>query len=627
MAKYSDIKGFTVQTLSTDPIESTPPTGSWSSGGTMNDGKPYGFKGGGVQTAAISFGAATSNDTANENYNGTSWTENSAMSDGFSYGTGTGSQTDAIAIGGVVNPGLNMKNQTEEWNGSSWTAGGNINTARYNVANQAWGPGTASAFVGGRGPDYQPKAFHEQYNGSSWTETTDMPTDIFDGSAGGTQTNAILASGNHTKQPPGSSTSDGKTITWNGSAWTEVTEFSTARTVSSGSGIYNDFLLIGGYTPSPGNLALTEKWNGSSWTEIADISTARNSMGVSKTESDSTSAIVFGGSPSPTITEEFSVAPPTASIITEGQLFYNSTTNVFKETIQDVPGAAWASTTASNTPRFGLGGAGTQTEALIFSGAGGSPTANRPQTEHWNGSSWTELNDLNLGRYHSAKTSFGTVYTAALAATGYTYASPAQNIANVESWDGTSWTEVNDVNSARRGAGAGGTSTSGIIGGGYTTTITNLAETWNGSSWTEVSELNSGREDTGGVGTSNSVMQMHGGYLGPPGYTGATEQWNGSSWTEVNDMNTARAGAAGSGTPSLAIAVGGESDPGTTAKTEFWDGSSWTEVGDLGTARTKSGSSATSALASILVAGSAPPFSAAAEEFTVNLANKTITSS
>jgi hypothetical protein len=117
-------------------------------------------------------------------------------------------------------------------------------------------------------------------------------------------------------------------------------------------------------------------------------------------------------------------------------------------------------------------------------------------------------------------------------------------------------------------------------------------------------------------------MQMHGGYTGSQ--SGATEQWNGTSWTEVNDMNTARSGAAGSGIPSLAIAVGGE--PGNSAKTEFWNGSSWTEVGDLGTARTKAGSSATSALASIFVAGSAPPFSAAAEEWTVNLANKTITS-
>ena len=34
MAKYSDIKGFTVQTLSTDTIASAAAGGSWASGGT-----------------------------------------------------------------------------------------------------------------------------------------------------------------------------------------------------------------------------------------------------------------------------------------------------------------------------------------------------------------------------------------------------------------------------------------------------------------------------------------------------------------------------------------------------------------------------------------------------------------
>ena len=36
MAKYSDIKGFTVQTLSTDTVASQAGGGSWSSGGTKN---------------------------------------------------------------------------------------------------------------------------------------------------------------------------------------------------------------------------------------------------------------------------------------------------------------------------------------------------------------------------------------------------------------------------------------------------------------------------------------------------------------------------------------------------------------------------------------------------------------
>ena len=37
------------------------------------------------------------------------------------------------------------------------------------------------------------------------------------------------------------------------------------------------------------------------------------------------------------------IAPPVFNQITEGQLFFNSTTNAFKETVKDIPGATWAS--------------------------------------------------------------------------------------------------------------------------------------------------------------------------------------------------------------------------------------------------------------------------------------------
>ena len=36
MAKYSDIKGFTVQTLSSDTAASAIAAGSWASGGALN---------------------------------------------------------------------------------------------------------------------------------------------------------------------------------------------------------------------------------------------------------------------------------------------------------------------------------------------------------------------------------------------------------------------------------------------------------------------------------------------------------------------------------------------------------------------------------------------------------------
>ncbi len=82
-------------------------------------------------------------------------------------------------------------------------------------------------------------------------------------------------------------------------------------------------------------------------------------------------------------------------------------------------------------------------------------------TETWNGTSWTEVNDLNTSMQQlagdgTAAGSAGT-QTAALAtpggnpivtATEFLGNSESQ-VANTETWDGTSWTEVGDLNNAR----------------------------------------------------------------------------------------------------------------------------------------------------------------------------------
>ena len=636
MAKYSDIKGFTVQTLDTDPIESTPPTGAWSSGGSLNDAKPYGFGCGGVKTAAVAFGGGLANDTTNESYDGTSWTENPAMSNGYSYAFGTGTGTDAIAIGGLTTPPLSIKNTTEEWNGSSWTSGGNLNTARYNAENMAFGPGTAAAFVGGKGPDYQPKMLHEQYNGSSWTETTDTPTDLIGGASVGIQTNAVVASGSHSKQPPGSTTSDGKSMAWDGSSWTEITAFSTARFSAFATGVYNDFILVGGANPSSSVQAITEKWNGSSWTEIGDLANGRNSLGGGKTESDSTSAVVFGGSPNPasssgTVTEEFSVAPPTASIITEGQLFFNSTTNSFKETLFDLPAGSWSSGGDLNTARKGSSGFGVLTSNIV---AGGLTTTIVNSVESYDGSSWTEITELNTAR-RSGKAVGSTTAGLVIAGVG---APPSRQAQEVENWNGSAWTEVGDINrsTATQSFGsAGASNTSAMIFGGEPGTGEfQYTETWDGSSWTEVNNLNTGRQSPAGFGIVTAAI-CAGGYSppAPPGNVVASnESWDGTNWTEVNDLNTARGQQGGSGAFTAGLIYGGNAPPGRQTKTESWNGTSYTELNDMATSRYEfgyapNGVSPQGNTGAIVAGGYTTTNVATTEEWAVDLANKTITSS
>ena len=83
-----------------------------------------------------------------------------------------------------------------------------------------------------------------------------------------------------------------------------------------------------------------------------------------------------------------SADPPAPTV---GQVWYNTTTKVVKGAINGL--CAWASGGNLNTGRHNLGGNGLQTAALAFGGQVGSTF--KGETELYNGSAWTELNDLN----------------------------------------------------------------------------------------------------------------------------------------------------------------------------------------------------------------------------------------
>ena len=114
-------------------------------------------------------------------------------------------------------------------------------------------------------------------------------------------------------------------------------------------------------------------------------------------ETSTLTAILVAISPTAANTEEWTA--PSTFTKKYGQLFFNSTANNFKETITDIPGATWASGGSLNAARSRFGGArnGSQTAGLVF-GANNPPYG---QTEEYNGSSWTEQTDINTARYIS----------------------------------------------------------------------------------------------------------------------------------------------------------------------------------------------------------------------------------
>ena len=88
-----------------------------------------------------------------------------------------------------------------------------------------------------------------------------------------------------------------------------------------------------------------------------------------------------------------------------GELFFDSTNLDFKYQFPNLTTAgSWRTGGNLNTGRANSAGAAANSTAALVSG--GAP--NVAITESWNGSSWTEVNDLNTGRDYLAGTGTST---------------------------------------------------------------------------------------------------------------------------------------------------------------------------------------------------------------------------
>ena len=277
-------------------------------------------------------------------------------------------------------------------------------------------------------------------------------------------------------------------------AWASVDNLNTARDQSAGVGTVTACLAAGGNPGTPG-MIIVETYDGSTWTETADLNTYRRN---GKGSGTTTAAMVVGGWHSAGVTA------------TE---YYD--------------GTSWTSQTGTLTrgggyQSFGVAGA-SQASALIFGGEPG--TTYWKYTEEWDGTSWSEQNNLLNGR--QAPGGVGIV-TAALCIGGY-----SPGVVNyVEQYDGTSWSATaKDLNSARGQLGASGTSTAALAYGGSGPSA--LTESFNGSTWTEVADLGTARYDPGNAqapGNINTSALCIGGHNGSTAVNNV-EEWAEPSYT------------------------------------------------------------------------------------------------
>ena len=95
--------------------------------------------------------------------------------------------------------------------------------------------------------------------------------------------------------------------------------------------------------------------------------------------------------------------------------------------------------------------------------------------------------------------------------------------------------------------------------------VSDSTESWNGTNWTEVNQMSrplASMRQLAGSGIQTSALAY--GHDAAQG-TGQTESWGGTNWTETGDLNTKRGYLAGAGsTNASALAFGGNPDGDAT---------------------------------------------------------------
>jgi hypothetical protein len=288
-----------------------------------------------------------------------------------------------------------------------------------------------------------------------------------------------------------------------------------------------------------------------------------------------------------------------------GEVWYNLGTNSLKGQVFQTA-AIFSSGGSLPVPRnFGAGGGASQNAAWIAGGGDGAGS-NSNNTFLYDGTSWSPSGNMGTTR---SRISYGNSgpQTAGIAVGGFI--PPSSIVANVEEFNGSTWTGGTNLPSGNQFHGGVGPQTANIIlGGGSGLPSTGTLE-YDGSTWTSGGSTSAGFAYYGLAGEQTSCLAFYGATspAGTPRGTG--EEYDGTSWTTVvPSLPNQRTSGQAQGTVTNALFMGN----GTTVT--HWDGTSLTGQPAMSQPRGNGyiGGTATSGVTS---GGSAPGPVTAVEEF------------
>jgi len=544
-----------------------------------------------------------------EEFDGTSWTDTATNIIDNGLGNSVGTQNAGLAWGSSAQynystsatgsagggGGTTRGYTTELYDGEAWSAGDNLNDFR------GFGDGVAgnqsSAFSFGNET--------EEWNGSTWSETTEMnhPRVTM---GGGTVNNAFGAG-----SPTGTSANKCCTEHWDGIAWTTLTATPQLHCNSTGGGMGDGLagsIAFGvmnnttGPQQAVGQGHEVSFWDGDipqtnsgSFGRVDALEFYGDGSEISSSLINRTSTVLSGSK---------NISSRVSSSLKEGYHILNTASG--SSNIGNFIGctpSVWSIGADMSVARCRASSWGTQNSAVAV---GAAHADNDQKTEEYNGTSWTAGGDTSVA--HTRGYAFGTAITSGVIAGGT--AGPGSTNGVSELYNGTSWSTISspaaDLTAGMYGGAGLGTVNAGLAWGSVNSG--NYSAKWlqiqqfDGEAWASLSTpglvMDKPRYGHMGSGTQNAAILISSGYA-----SCESEIWDGISFKSVAGANVAnRQEAAGGGGNSQndAYIAGGNSFASpyaATTCTEEWDGTSWSNrnslinarsygsLGDLGTTR------------------------------------------
>ena len=531
-----------------------------------------------------------------EEWDGTSWSEVNDMNYARDGGMAGPSTNDAYFGGGLAN-----WNAIEKWDGTSWTNISYPNSGQPSYGGEGLNPGGhRGGFMGGCASDYlfllnssvyAPGGSFTEYNVATETAVrcVEPPGGLHYGFSGDICT-GIIAWGGFTPTEGNGCTN---TTCWNGTTWSDT----GARLINVpgrlgyrnhyGAGVSSTSAVhIGGETGPPAGPAwnaqctecMHQIWDGTSWAVQGALPRPVRCMGVTGTVDDT---FIVGG-----LESTVPYTAPYAMIVSSSREHTSDLTTgsfgrlEFISASGDATGLQSSITYVTN-PAFNIL-------------TGSSQIASQISGSFTNGFDYSGFIGKNRGGVFATSTNLldnhssatgGSMLagTAIIAGGSYGGGWPPVATDKTRVYDGSSWTEVNDLTAGTRGndtLGYAGDCNAGIFFGGCSDTP-NPTEEWNGTNWTEVADITDGTTSGAAGGGESSESAIWVGYFG-----GRGNKWDGTTWTEISNMIFARYDAQGTGTRDNFLVVGGQSPQGAPTYpggycAEIYNGTNWSEVADL----------------------------------------------